>query len=192
MRATFGLRTHLWSREELAERAYAGPEAHGALMVPVGYGLNPLKYARGLARAALRHGARIHGLSRVLAWDKADGEHRLSAAGGTLRARRVVLATNGFTPEHLQPAFRGVTLPILSNVITTRPLSAAEQAAQGWQGLTPVFDSRRLLFYFRMLPDGRFMFGARGGMSADPATVPAKRRWMEARLGRMFPAWAGV
>ena len=188
----FGERTELWSREELAERGYRGPEAHGALYSPVGFGLHPLKYARGLARAALRHGARVHGATRVEAWPRDGERHLLETPGGRLRARRVILATNGFTPEALNPAFRGALLPVLSNIITTRPLTAEEIAAQGLSTRTPIFDSRRLLYYFRLLPDGRFLLGSRGGLSAHPATVAPMRRWLEGRLKAMFPAWAGV
>jgi glycine/D-amino acid oxidase-like deaminating enzyme len=189
---SFGERTELWSKDELAERGYRGPEAHGALRSPLGFGLHPLKYAQGLARAALSHGARVHGHSRVTGWSRDGREHLLDTPGGRLRARRVILATNGFTPEALNPAFRGALLPVLSNIVTTRPLTAAEIAAQGLATRTPIFDTRNLLYYFRLLPDGRFLLGSRGGLSADPAAAAPMRRWMEGRLKAMFPAWAGV
>ncbi len=184
--------SEVWSREELAERAYGGPEAFGALFTPVGFGIHPLKYCRGLARAALRRGAVIHCGSRVVRWDRDGARHRLVTAGGTLNARHVIVATAGFTAEGLHPAFDGVLLPVLSNIVTTRPLSAAERDAQGWRTDRTVSDSRNLLFYYRMLPDGRFMLGARGGLSASPESAGAMRAWMTRRLGEMYPAWAGV
>jgi glycine/D-amino acid oxidase-like deaminating enzyme len=88
----FGQKTTLWSREELAEHAYRGPEAFGGLHLPVGFGLHPLKYARGLAHAALKHGATIHGNSRVIAWERNGEDHILRTSKGSLRARRVVMA----------------------------------------------------------------------------------------------------
>lgn len=189
---TFGQGTELWSREELAERAYRGPEAFGALYMPVGFGLHPLKYARGLARAALKHGATIHAGSRVLSWRREGGAHRLATARGTLRARRVVVATNGFTREGLDPSLDGRLLPALSNIIVTRPLTPAERDAQGWRTETPLYDTRNLLFYFRLLPDGRFLFGGRGGASASPAAEKGMREGLARRLGAMFPAWREI
>ncbi len=56
----------------------------------------------------------------------------------------------------------------------------------------PVYDSRDLLFYFRMLRDGRFPLGARGGTDASPGGARRMRHWMMRRLGAMFPAWRGV
>ena len=188
----FGESAELWSREELAERAYRGPEAHGALIEPDGFGLHPLKYARGLARAARAHGAVIHGESRVLAWRREGAEHLLETARGVLRARRVLVATNGFAPERLHPVTTGRVLPAFSNILTTRPLRESELAAQGWRTESPVNDVRNLVFYFRLLPGRVFMFGARGGTSGTPESAARRRAWMERRLARMFPAWSGV
>jgi glycine/D-amino acid oxidase-like deaminating enzyme len=188
----FGEDWELWSRDELAERAYRGPEAFGGLRSPVGFGLHPLKYSRGLARAALRHGAVIHGHSEVRHWERDAQGHLLRTATGTLRAKRVVLATNGFTTDGLDPRFSGRVMPLLSNVITTRPLTPEERAAQGWVTETPVYDSRHLLFYYRMLPDGRFMLGGRAGTSTAPGTEARTRAWMIRRLGEMWPAWKDV
>jgi len=190
--AAFGETTELWSKAELAERAYHGPEAHGALLEPDGFALHPMKYARALARLALRHGAGLHPMSRVVAWRREGGEHVLETALGTLRASRVLVATNGYTPEGLHPATTGRVLPALSNIVTTRPLREDERAAQGWSTASPVNDIRHLVTYFRLLPDGRFMFGARGGTSAAPESAAPMRAWLERRLAQMFPAWADI
>jgi hypothetical protein len=39
--------------------------------------------------------------------------------------------------------------------------------AQGWTSPLMAFDSRKLLHYFRLLPNGRFLFGGRGGTDAS-------------------------
>ncbi|MCZ6894727.1 MAG: FAD-binding oxidoreductase, partial [Gammaproteobacteria bacterium] len=184
-----GLRHVTWSRDELAERAYRGPEAHGALYIPAGFGLHPLKYLRGLARAAMARGVAINGYSYVTQWSKEGDRHRLITAAGSLRAKRVLVATNGFTRDGLHPAIEGRLLPVLSNIITTRPLSDEERADQGWRTEIPIVDSRNLLFYFRILKDGRFLLGARGGTDASPAGARRMHQWMIRRIGTMFPAW---
>ena len=50
--AVFGFRTELLKRAELAERGVGGPEFHGGLWSPVGFGLHPLRYLRSLAGLA--------------------------------------------------------------------------------------------------------------------------------------------
>jgi glycine/D-amino acid oxidase-like deaminating enzyme len=188
----FGQKTTLWSREELAEHAYRGPEAFGGLHLPVGFGLHPLKYARGLAHAALKHGATIHGNSRVIAWERNGEDHILRTSKGSLRARRVVMAANGFCRDDLDRRFRGTFLPALSNIIVTRPLTRDELAAQAWRTETPIYCTRNLLFSYRMLPDKRFLLGGRGGTDASPEGAARMRRWMTKRLGEMWPAWKDV
>jgi glycine/D-amino acid oxidase-like deaminating enzyme len=188
----FGERWPLWRKAELEERLLRSPEAQGCLVVPHYFGLHPLRYVRGLARAAAARGAAVHADTPVLAWQRAGGRHRLATPGGTVTAGRVLFATNGYTPEGLDPLLNGRLLPALSSILVTRPLTPAEQAAQGWTRPALVADSRRLLFYIRLLGDGRLLFGARGGLDASPGAFAARQAWMERRLGQKFPAWHGV
>ena len=188
----FGERWPLWRKPELEERLLRSPEAQGCLVVPHYFGLNPLRYVRGLARAAVSKGAKVHAQTLVTSWQRAGGRHVLATPGGTVTAGKVLFATNGYTPEGLAPALHGRLLPALSSIIVTRPLSAAEQAAQGWTKPALIADSRKLLFYIRLLRDGRLLFGARGGTAASPKAFARQRAWMERRLGEKFPAWRGV
>jgi glycine/D-amino acid oxidase-like deaminating enzyme len=188
----FGIETKLYGKEAFAEVGYDSQEQFGALQVAAGFGLNPLEFALGLGRAATRRGAVLHPRSRVLAWTKEGGEHELATTGGQLKARQVIVATNGFTPEDLHPTFGGRLLPVISNILTTRPLSAAELAAQSWNTDCPVCNTRELLFYFRLLPDKRFLFGARGDLTGRPEHGERMGRWLAGRLGQVFPAWREV
>lgn len=188
----FGERWPLWRRPEMEERLLRSPEAHGCLVVPHGFGLHPLRFARGLAAAAARRGARVCARTPVTAWQVAGGRHRLATPGGTVTANRVLVASNGYTPEGLRPELAGRTLPALSSILVTRPLTMGELEAHGWTSPALVADTRRLLFYLRLLPDRRLLFGARGGLDASPAAWPARRAWMERRLRAWFPAWREV
>ncbi len=189
---TLGIPTTLYSAREFAEVGHDSTEQFGALHTAAGFGLHPLKFLRGLALAAGRRGARLHPHSRVLDWQRGGGRHRLRTAGGWLSAQRVILATNGFTPEDLHPACDGRTLPALSNILTTRPLTEDELAAQCWRSDSPVCNTRQLLFYYRLLPDRRFLFGARGDMTGRPRDSERMRVWLRRRLGEVFPAWRNV
>ena len=192
MQRLFGERWPLWRKAEMEERLLRSPEAHGCLVVPHYFGLHPLRYVRGLAAAAVRRGAQVCAGTQVTAWQQTDGRHRLTTPFGTVTADRVLVATNGYTPEGLNPMLAGRVLPALSSILVTRPLTAAEQAAQGWTMPALVADTRQLLFYIRLLRDGRLLFGARGGTDASPAAFTRQRAWMERRLGEKFPAWRGV
>ncbi len=189
----FGIETRLFSREEFRAVGHDSTEQFGAMLMAVGFALHPLKFAAGLGRAAARHGAVLHPRSEVLDWSRdCEGRHVLTTAGGRLIARRVVMATNGFTQEGLHPAFDARLLPALSNIITTRPLTAEELAAQSWHTENPICNTRDLLFYYRLLPDRCLLFGARGDTTGRPADGEKMKRWMVRRLGEVFPAWRGV
>lgn len=189
---TFGLGLRLFSREEVAERFYDSREQFGALLNPLGFGLHPLRLARGLATVAARVGAKLHGRSPVLRWEREGETHLLVTPSGTIRARRVVVATNGFTRAPMPSLLADRIIPVMSNIVVTRPLTADELAAQNWQTETPCANTRNLLFYYRLLPDRRFLFGARGDTTGTEADGAKMRRFMERRRAEVFPGWAHV
>ncbi len=174
------------------ERLFESPEAFGAKVHRPAFALHPLRYCRGLAAAAVRRGARLHGASRVLEWQTGKGTHRLVTAGGELRAKRVIYACNGFMEEGLNPQFDGRWLPIISAIIVTRPLCADELGRQGWVTPDMLSTSRQVLNYFRLLPDDRLLFGGRGTSIGAPAREAEAYPELSTTLGRMFPALAGV
>lgn len=188
----FGIPARPIGREEFAATVYDSKEQFGALHVGAGFGLNPLALVRGLARAAARHGAECHGASAVTDWRREGNSHRLQTAHGSVNCRKVIVATNGYTPEPLVPGLAGRTLPVISSIITTRPLSPQELAEQKWQTEIPCSNTRHLLFYYRLLADRRFLFGARGDTTGSPAHAAQMRAWMTRRLGEVFEAWREV
>jgi glycine/D-amino acid oxidase-like deaminating enzyme len=188
----FGLRCEILSPEELRGMGLHSPAFHGAMLNPVGYSLHPLKLARGLAAAAMRAGTVIFSHSPVSAWERNGSTHRLYTPRGTVTARQVVLACNGFTQEQVFPSLAGRIMPVLSNIIVTRPLTRDELAAQGWTSTRMCFDTRILLHYFRLLPDGRFLFGGRGGTDASEAGLAPMERQIRRDFEELFPAWKHV
>ena len=187
-----GLDTRVLTREQFREQYFDFPDLQGASTLRPTFGLHPLRYVRGLAAAAERQGATLHPHSEVLTWTNNGGSHILTTKDGTLRARYVVLATNGFTPEHLLPAFHGRPLPIISAIVVTRPLSDDELAAHAWQTDSPAITSYDLLNYFRLLPDKRFMWGGRGSSGGTPEGATRNFAALIARLRAMFPGWRNV
>jgi glycine/D-amino acid oxidase-like deaminating enzyme len=180
------------SADGFARVAFGCSEQFGALFEPVGFGLHPLAYCLGLARAAHTRGAVLNARSRVSDWRKDGVDHVLATARGSVRAKRVVVAANGWLPEELHPAFRGRVLPALSNIITTRPLSEAELQAQDWCTELPASNTRNRLAYLRLLPDRRLLFGGRGDTTGSPSGGIGMRTLLTRQMGEMFPAFAGV
>jgi glycine/D-amino acid oxidase-like deaminating enzyme len=54
------------------------------------------------------------------------------------------------------------------------------------------YDTRRLLHYFRLMPDGRFLFGMRGGLFSGRVAENKARQALQREFGAMFPAWRNV
>jgi glycine/D-amino acid oxidase-like deaminating enzyme len=188
----FGTETTLYSAGEFREIGHDSAEQYGALKVSPSFALHPLKFALGLARVASAAGAKLHPGSQATRWLK-DGEAHLLATGrGTLRAKRVVVAANGFLRERMHRDFDARILPVISNIVTTRPLTDDELAAQSWKTDCPLINTRKLLFYYCMLPDNRLMLGARGDLAGSPAEGERMRAWMAKRVADLFPAWRDV
>lgn len=186
-----GLNPELIDARDLPAHGMNGP-FHGALTLPIGFGLNPRKYLFGLAQAAETAGARLHAGTPVSAIGRAGGGFVLTADQGTLQADKVIIATNGYSSETLPHWLAGRYMPAQSTVLVTRPLTDAEIAAQGWHSDQMAYDTRGLLHYFRLMPDRRFLFGMRGGLVSSPAAEAKSRSRVRRDFETMFPAWAGV
>jgi glycine/D-amino acid oxidase-like deaminating enzyme len=189
LKSVFGEETDLLNQTELREEGLHGPEFHGGLRGRSGFGIHPLNYVRGLARAAHKSGAKLHPHSRVVRWEQQDGFHVVRSAKGSVKARKVLVATNGYTPEDVSPLHAGRILPALSNIIVTRTLTESERVEQGWTSSTMAYDSRNLLHYFRLLPNGRFLFGGRGGTDSSTSAASHYKTSIIDTFNRLFPAW---
>lgn len=188
----FGYRPKIFSREALKAVGIQGPEFFGGLHVPFGFALNPMKYVLALADQARAAGAKIHAHSPVTAVARAGAGWRLKSPRGSVHAQKVILAGNGYASEDAPRWLAGRTLPVMSSILVTRPLTESECAGQGWTSDLMAADTRTLLHYFRLLPDRRFLFGTRGGIFETKSALAAMKRRSRADFERMFPAWAGV
>lgn len=191
-RELLGLDNRILTAAEFRDKYFDSTELHGAIVQRPAFSLHPLRYLLGMAAAAERHGAGLHPFSEVLEWRKRGQEHVLVTAGGTLRARNVILATNGFMPEHLHRAFYGRPLPMISAIVLTRPLSADELAAQSWRTDDAAVTAKRILNYYRLLPDGRMLFGGRGHSTGSDEGAARTFDALEKRFRRLWPAWRNI
>jgi taurine dehydrogenase large subunit len=177
---------------EVHDRHIGGTQAHGALQIPDALAVHPLKLALGVLRMARAAGAVVHSASPVTGWEKHGAEHSLATPYGEVRARTVVIATNGYTPPALHPAVGAKLFPVLSHIIVTRPLTAAETRASGFVTRHVLTDTRKLLYYWRRLPDDRIMFGGRGIVSDAPGASERQRGFLLTELKAKLPGLEDV
>ena len=163
---------------------------------PRGGDLNPLGYARGLARAALALGARIHGGTAVTALKQAGDGWLLQTPRASVRAGQVLLATNGYT-DALWPGLEQSVVPVFSSIRATEPLPLDVAA-----GILPlrgsVFETGRITVYYRVDQDNRLLMGGRGPQhelrgaeGLDYLVAHTEKLWPQLKGARWTKAWNG-
>jgi glycine/D-amino acid oxidase-like deaminating enzyme len=186
-----------WLGPTETERLTGVSGYHGALLDRSGGQLNPLAYARELARRAIGSGARLHARSKVRAIEHERPRWRVRTDAGEVVADRVLLATNALVGA-LAPTVARAMIPIVVHQIATSPLSerVRDSILPGGQCLS---DTRRHTFACRWGPGNRLLTG--GIVAAGPLRLARARRSFERRLGRFFPrhgpftaefAWRGI
>lgn len=187
----YGVEPKLIEARDLKEHGFGGA-FHGAMTIPIGFGLNPRKYLFGLARAAIQAGASLFQQSPAVEITQGGAGYVVKTPLGEIRSQSVIIATNGYSSEDLPGWLAGRYMPTQSNVMVTRPLTQAELEAQGWLTDQMSYDTRNLLHYFRLMPDRRFLFGMRGGLNSSAGSEHAARVRNRRDFDQMFPAWAHV
>ncbi len=158
--------------------------------------LNPLSFARGLARAAVGAGAAVHGGTRALGMQKSGAGWQIRTATGTVSAQKVVLATNGYTDD-LWPNLRRTIVPLFGAIAATAVLPDA--IARGVMPSRAVlYESGTVTVYYRVDTGGRLLIGGRGPMReiSSPAAIPhlsayARSLWPALAQAEWTHAWGG-
>lgn len=184
------------------EQRIAVRGGRGALFNPHCARVQPAKLIAGLAQAVERKGGTIH--ESTVAHDVAPGLVRTGA--GEVRARNVILATEGYTAN--LPGRHRALLPLNSAMIVTEPLDDTLWEQLGWRDAETLHEGAYLYTYSQRTADGRIAIGGRGvpyrfGSRTDrEQPVPARTvHQLRARLTGLFPlvsevplagAWHGV
>jgi glycine/D-amino acid oxidase-like deaminating enzyme len=136
---------------------------HGGMVDEVSAGLNPARYVAGLGSAAMKAGAQVFEHTRVESLQRESSQSgsgwKVTTPRGTLWAREVFVGTSGYTSA-ATPALQKKLIPIGSFIITTEILPEALA-----RELSPrnrmIYDSKNYLYYYRLTPDRRMLFGGR-------------------------------
>ena len=173
--------------------------------------VDPARYVHGLSRAVIAGGIPIYEKTRVVAMSRDTVGHRggngreaghagarpgtlpsprivLHTDSGEVRAREVIVATNGYTGR-LHPFFAGRYYPLRSYVVATEPLSESDWKSLGWKNNRACYDTKIMLYYFRPTRDRRIVFGGRADYAERENTGMYDH--LEQAIGRVFPPLRG-
>jgi glycine/D-amino acid oxidase-like deaminating enzyme len=197
MRDLFDIECRVTHSQDMATQGLKSPEFFAALNNPLGFALNPYKYSIGLGKAAQDLGISVFGNSPATKIERDSAVYLVQTPKGSVRAENLVIATNGYSSEDIPDWLAGKLMPVLTNIITTRPLTPQELADQGWTSHQMCYDTRHSLHYFRLMPgingEGpRMLFGMRGGTSASNKSHQDRHKKIRADFDRIFPAWRSV
>ncbi len=159
--------------------------------------LHPSRYHQGLLNLCLAGGVTLISDNRVLGIVDTGNGKQVHTEKGTVRARQVVLATNGYT-DSLSPWHQKRLIPISSTLVASEEIGAERVQAMLPRGC-PVIDTKRVICLARPSPDGkRILFGGRARFF--PMGPAESAKILHAQLLTMFPqmhdikvtnAWSG-
>lgn len=196
LRQMTGVTVHDIPRAE--QRSVIGSDFyHGGIVVDDYGGLHPGLYARSLRDLARRCGAKLYSHAPVRAIARNAAGFSVETGRGSVQARQVVIATNGYTGR-ATPYLRRRTVPVFSYQVATEPLPADLMATIN-PGSRMISDTRRELYYTRPSPDGtRILFGSRPSfvdMNERAAAANLARKltevWPQLRPFRVTHSWRG-
>jgi glycine/D-amino acid oxidase-like deaminating enzyme len=175
--------------DEAETAAKVGTPAYSASLLDLRAGtIQPLAYARGLARAAIRAGARIFTQSPATAAERAGNAWTVRSRAGAVTAGWIVVATDAYT-QGLWPIIRDeqVHLPYFN--FATQPLSdnLRKSILPERQG---AWDTKQILSSFRFDRSGRLIFGSVGALRGTGTHI--HRNWARRALKGLFPHLAEI
>ena len=175
---------------------------HGGLLQPNSAQLHVGEFGVGLARAAIRGGARLFENAPVSQVKReADGRFRITSSRGAVMTKRVILATGCTMNGGPFGWFRRRIVPVGSFIVVTEPLGA--------DAMTKLLPARRNYVttknignYFRATSDNRLLFGGRArfamsGQRSDKKSGEILRNMMaevfpQMRDVRLDYCWGGM
>lgn len=169
----------------------------GGILFPDHAAVHPRKYHDGLLAAALRRGIPVLSHCPALRLDRVRRGYEVRTLTALLKADKVLLATNGYTPPFLKWFARRV-FPLPSYLIATEPLSP-NLIGKLAPGRRMMVETRARHSYFRISPDGtRILFGGRASMTNVRPETAARRLhvtmaeiWPDLADTRVSHVWTG-
>jgi glycine/D-amino acid oxidase-like deaminating enzyme len=170
-------------------REIVTPAYHGGQLFPEHGGLHPALFHQGLLAVVRKAGVPVIGFTPVEHISSDSDGKLVRTARGSVRARDVIVATNGYTGKAtLGLARRLVAMP--SYLIATEPLgqNRVQSLVPNLRMLVETGDRH---LYYRPSPDGtRILLGGRAAL--HPIPLERAAGILARRLASVFPDLAGV
>ena len=174
------------SKTEVAEET-GSTSFVGGVLSPHAGAIHPLNYVRGLAASVASRGIDIFEGSPALRIHRGADAVTVETPNGNLRAKQVILATNGYSDlTSAASSVRNNLIPFRSAIIATAPLNETQSAAVMPTRRTYV-ETRRMMRWFRVV-DNRVIFGGRGAFGKTDSE--AAFRTLRRAMVRTFPILA--
>lgn len=179
---------HMVSRSE--QRREIGSDIYfGGAVFEEHASVDPARYHQGLLDLVVAAGAEVIAFCGAMSIERKNGRFIVTTTRGTVDARDVIVATNGYTGS-ITPWLKRRVIPIGSYMIATEALDRALL-----DELIPrnriVSDTRKVVYYYRASPDRRrILFGGRVSLSeTDPLLSGPK---LHADMAAIFPQLAAT
>ncbi len=156
---SLGLTGIEWLEKDEIRQQVNSPMYQGAWWEPRCGILNPAKLSWGWKDVITRQGVEVYEKTPVLSMARQGGKTLLKTPGGTVQAKKVVLATNAWS--HFLPAIKRKQVPLWTYIVLTEPLSNDVMAQIGWKNRQGIEDARNLVHYYRLTADNRLLMGGR-------------------------------
>lgn len=188
LKRTEAINCHAVPRAE--QRRHLGSDAYyGGVVFADHCSLHPGKFHRELLRVTQAAGACVMGRCRVTGITRQASGFRVDTEQGSVEARDVIVATNGYTTGTTGWLQRRV-IPIGSYIIATEPLPKAS-IDRLFPGDHIASDTCKVIYYYRASPDRtRVLFGGRVTASETTPLAGAARLYQD--MCRIFPELDGV
>lgn len=160
---------------------------HGGLALSPAAAINPRALVATCLTRAQKAGVKIATGHPVTHWQRQNGKHLLTAGEQTVTCEQVLVCGNGYLAKQPFADLRARQFPVLSSIIVSRPLNVSEQQYVGLQVNDLVMDTRLLKYYYRLLPDGRILFGGRGAVTGKNASSEQEKQRLLAAMQNTFP-----
>lgn len=186
----FGVSSTILSQRDI-ENEFAIKHTYGGVKVD-GACLHPLRLADEYAKTAKELGAQLcYGTPALNVQGETSG-YKVATPNGIITTKNLLIASNAYTPKQFHSAVDNKQFPVQSSILVTAPLTAQQRADTGLNSPMSFMDTRMMKYYYRVLPDGRLLFGGRGAVLGKHGASPSEKRRLYKAMTKSFPALTGI
>jgi len=185
------------SKEQIRRRVNS-PLYEGALYDADGTALvDPARLVWGLEKACLSLGVKIYENSKVEQLLDEGSHVVVKTAYGRVRAKKVALATNVYTP--LLKSVKKYVIAVYDFQLVTQPLSKEQLESIGWKGREGLSDAGYQFHYYRLTKENEILWGGydaiynyKGKVRQEYEARPETYAKLATNFFKTFPQLAGI